>query len=154
MTTTQSILCAVRGGSPSEYAVTRAIDLTLENGGRLTFFHVMTADFVEHATVVPLQLVYQELRDLSKFMLERLCDQAQQHGIPEVNYEIRQGNIRQQLRQFALETDGSILVLGTPIRGLGRTIFTPKELRTFTEELVTAGKTRVIVAASKLDSTP
>ena len=128
--------------------MTRAIDLTLESSGRLTFFHVMTADFVEHATVGPLRLVYQELHDLSEFMLQRLCDQAQQRGVPEVNYEIRQGNIRQQLRQRVLETDDSILVMGTPMRGFGRSIFKPNEFQTFTKALEATGKMQVIVAAS------
>ncbi len=130
--------------------MSRAIALTLENSGRLKFFHVMTADFVEHATISPLRIIYQELHDLSEFMLLRLCDQAQQRGVREVNYEIRQGNIRQQLHQLVLEADGSILVMEMPIRGLGRSIFTPNEFLTYTTGLEAASQTRVIVTAPNI----
>ena len=83
--------------------------------------------------------------------LLRLCDQAQQRSVPEVNYEIRQGNIRQQLRQLVLETDDGILVMGMPMRGFGRSIFTPRELHTFTKALEAASQMQVIMAAPHID---
>ena len=41
------IVCAVRGGPKSRETVTRAIEMALERGAKLTFFHVIDAEFME-----------------------------------------------------------------------------------------------------------
>jgi nucleotide-binding universal stress UspA family protein len=60
------IICAVRGGAESRDTVTHAIELALEGGARLTFLHVMDAEFLQHATVGPLSVVYSELMEMGR----------------------------------------------------------------------------------------
>jgi hypothetical protein len=43
-------LCAVRGGQESRNTVVHAINLALEHDARLTFFHVLDAEFLGAAT--------------------------------------------------------------------------------------------------------
>jgi nucleotide-binding universal stress UspA family protein len=134
MTTINHIICAVRGRPASRSTVTHAIDLALETGARLTFFHVMTAGFVEHATIGPLSVVYNELRDMTEFMLLILCDRARRRGVEQVDYVSREGDIRKQIRQFAIETEAEILVMGRPAFGPGGDVFDGAELERFVAE--------------------
>ncbi len=63
------IICAVRGGAESRDTVSRAINLALEGNTRLTFLHVMDAEFLQYATIGPLSVVYNELVEMGE-----LCD--------------------------------------------------------------------------------
>ena len=54
----KQIICAVRGGAESRDTVSRVIQLALETGARLTFLHVMDAEFLQYATIGPLSVVY------------------------------------------------------------------------------------------------
>ena len=105
------IVCAVRGRPASRETVTKAIELALEHDARLTFLHIMDAEFMEHATVGPLSVIYQELKDMGEFTMMILVDRAQRRGVKEVDYVLREGNIIKQIRRFAIETsrrnDGS-----------------------------------------------
>ena len=46
--TPKHIICAVRGGPESRETVTQAINLALEYEARLTFLHVLDAEFLEY----------------------------------------------------------------------------------------------------------
>ncbi len=94
------VACAVRGGPESRATVTRAIDLALEHGAKLTFVHVMDADFLGYATIGPLSVVYQELREMGNFMMLILQDRAIRRGVQDVGYVLMEGNIRKRLRDF------------------------------------------------------
>ena len=138
------VICAVRGGAESRDTVTRAIELALESGTRLTFLHVMDAEFLQHATVGPLSVVYNELAEMGTFAMMILRDRAQRRGVTEVDYVVREGNIRKQLLQFAIETHAEVLVMGYPTRGPGRNVFEAGELDAFMAELERQGHIRVI----------
>lgn len=140
----RQIICAVRGGAESRATVTRAIELALENSSRLTFLHVMDAEFLQHATVGPLSVVYNELVEMGTFAMIILRDRAQRRGVTEVDYIVREGNIRKQLLQFAVETQAEVLVMGYPTRSPGRNVFAADELDAFMLELERAGHIRVI----------
>jgi nucleotide-binding universal stress UspA family protein len=146
MTTSQPrhIICAVRGGPESRETVMRAIDLALENNARLTFFHALDAEFLEYATVGPLSVVYQELIEMGKFAMLILCDRAQRRGVDKVDYDVREGNIRKQLRQFAIETQADVMVMGRPTRSPGRNVFKSEEFDDFTAELEREGNLRIV----------
>jgi len=139
------IICAVRGGPESRETVTCAIDLALEAGARLTFFHVLDAEFVEYATVGPLSVVYHELVEMGTFTMLILCDRAQRRGVAEVDYVVREGNIRKQLRQFAIETRSEVMVMGRPTRSPGRNVFGPDDFAAFVAELELEGDLKVII---------
>ena len=63
------IICAVRGGAESRDTVTRAIRLAVESNGRLTFLHVMDAEFLHHSTDVTLIVVYNKLVEIGNIFL-------------------------------------------------------------------------------------
>jgi nucleotide-binding universal stress UspA family protein len=143
--TPRHIICAVRGGLESRETVTRAIDLALETDARLTFFHVVDAEFLEYATVGPLSVVYHELVEMGTFTMLILCDRAQRRGVAEVDYVVREGNIRKQLRQFVIETRAEVMVMGRPTRSPGRNVFGPDEFAASVAELEKEGDLTVII---------
>jgi len=95
----------------------------------------MDAEFLEHATVGPLSVVYSELKEMGQFALLILCDRAQRRGVAQVDCIVREGNIHKQLRQFAIETHAQVMVMGRPIRSPGRNVFKPAEIDAFAADL-------------------
>lgn len=147
----QHIACAVRGGPESRETVTRAIDLALEFGARLTFIHVMDAEFLNHATIGPLSVVYHELNEMGTFAMLIVRDRAQRRGVSQVDYIVREGNIRKQLRQFAVETQADVLVMGRPTRSPGRNVFKPTGIDAFAAELKQARALHVVLVTPSPD---
>ncbi|MGD8624364.1 MAG: universal stress protein [Anaerolineae bacterium] len=145
------VVCAVRGGPESRETVSQAIDLALSLGARLTFFRVIDAEFMEHATIGPLSVVYRELREMSYFALMILCDRAQRRGVKEVELLVREGNIRRQLRLIATEPGIDVLVLGRPVRSPGSNVFKPAEFDTFVQELKQESDLRIEVITPSED---
>lgn len=129
------IICAVRGGPESRETVTRAIDLALESGAWLTFLRVLDAEFLNHATIGPLSVVYRELREMGQFAMLILCDRAQRRGVHKVDSIVREGNVRKQLREFAIETHADVMVMGRPTRSPGSNTFKADEFDAFVAEL-------------------
>jgi len=146
----KQILCAVRGGPESRETVTYAIDLTLKTGARLTFFHALDAEFLDYATIGPLSIVYQELVEMGKFTMLILCDRAQRRGVAEVNYVVREGNIRKQLYQAAIETKAEVMVMGRPTRSPTQNVFKFDEMESFATELEKEGQLRLILVPETL----
>jgi nucleotide-binding universal stress UspA family protein len=124
--------------------VIHAIDLALQLGARLTFFQVIDAEFLNHATVGPLSVVYRELREIARFTMLILCDRARRRGVREVDYVIREGAIRKQLQWLVNEAQAGILVMGRPSRGPGRNVFKPLEFDKFVADLESQGQMQVI----------
>jgi nucleotide-binding universal stress UspA family protein len=138
------IICAVRGGAESRETVSQAIDLALAGGARLTFLHVMDAEFLQYATIGPLSVVYSELVEMGTFAMMILCDRAQRRGVTNVDYVVQEGNIHKQLLQFAITTRGEVLVMGHPTRSPGRNVFESGELDDFMAEIERVGHIHVI----------
>lgn len=143
--TIKQILCAVRGGPESRETVSYAVDLALETGARLTFFHAMDAEFLEYATVGPLSVVYQELTEMGQFTMMILKDRAERRGVEQVDYIVREGNIRKQLRLVANETKAEVMVMGRPTRGPTRNVFHPDEIEGFSTMLAEEGELRLVL---------
>ncbi len=146
--TVKHIVCAVRGRLESRATVTHAVDLALEHHARLTFLHVIDAEFLEYATVASLSVVYKELTEMARFAMLILCDRAQRRGVSEVNYLVLEGNIRKQLRQFAIDTHADLMIMGTPSTGPGKKTFKQEELTQFIREMEQEGNLRIIQVAS------
>jgi nucleotide-binding universal stress UspA family protein len=138
------IVCAVRGRLESRATVTRAVDLALDYHARLTFLHVIDAEFLEYATVAPLSVVYKELVEMARLAMLILCDRAQRRGVSEVNYLVLEGNIRKQLRQFAIDTHADLMIMGTPSSGPGKNAFKREALIQFIREMEHEGNLRII----------
>ena len=129
------IICAVRGGPESRETVTQAIAMALESGARLSFFHVLDAEFLDHATIGPLSVVYRELVEMGQFTMLILCDRAQRRGVENVDSVVREGNVRKQLREFAFETHADLLIMGRPVRSPGSNTFKLAEFDAWVTEL-------------------
>jgi nucleotide-binding universal stress UspA family protein len=141
------IICAVRGRPESRRTITRAVDMALEHQAPLTFLHVIDAEFLEHATVAPLSIVYRELVEMARFAMLILCDRAQRRGVREVDYIVMEGNIRKQLRQFAIDTHADLMIMGAPTPGPGKNVFKQDELKRFIGEMEQEGNLRIIQVA-------
>jgi nucleotide-binding universal stress UspA family protein len=143
------IICAVRGGPESRETVTQAIALALESDAQLTLFRVLDAEFLNHATIGPLSVVYRELIEVGEFAMLILCDRAQRRGVEKVDYIVREGNVRKQLREFAIETHADLLVMGRPVRSPGSNTFKPAEFDSWVAELEEEAKLRVLVISPR-----
>jgi nucleotide-binding universal stress UspA family protein len=145
--TVKHIVCAVRGRPESRTTVTRAVDLALEHQAPITFLHVIDAEFLEHATVAPLSVVYKELVEMARFAMLILCDRAQRRGVRTVDYIVMEGNIRKQLRQFAIDTQADLMIMGAPTPGPGKNVFKQEELKQFIREMEQESNLRIIQIA-------
>ena len=145
------IVCAVRGRPESRRTVTYAIDLALEKGARLTFLHILDAEFLKKAPAGRLSTVYKELTGLGEFMMLILEDRARRRGVEQVDHVFREGHIKKQLRKYALETHADILVIGAPLVGQRGSVFTQKELEKFTDEMCEIARLEVILAPKETD---
>jgi nucleotide-binding universal stress UspA family protein len=147
------ILCAVRGRPASRATVSRAIELALESGARLTFLHILDAEFLKNAPVGPLSVVYQELAGMGEFAMLILLDRAQRRGVKEVDYLVREGNIHKQLFRSALETEADTIVIGQPKPRQGRNVFRPEEFKDLVMRLETEANLQVIQVPHDLPAT-
>jgi nucleotide-binding universal stress UspA family protein len=143
----RQIICAVRGGPESRETVTWAIALALESSAQLTLFRVLDAEFLGHATIGPLSVVYRELIEVGQFAMLILCDRAQRRGVENVDCVVREGNVRKQLREFAIETHADLLVMGRPVRSPGSNTFKPAEFDSWVAELEKEANMRVLVVS-------
>lgn len=144
----KQILCAVRGGPESRETVTRAVDLALETGAKLTFFHAMDAEFLGQAAIGrTLSGIYNELHEMGKFTMLILKDRAQRRGVEQVNYIVREGNIRKLLIQIAIETKAEVMIVGRPTRSPTSNVFKMGEMENFADELSREGDLKVIVVS-------
>ncbi len=142
----KQILCAVRGGPESRETVTHAVNLAIETGAKLTFFYAMDAEFLGQAAIGrTLSGVYSELLEMGKFAMLILVDRAHRRGVKNVDFIIREGNVRNQLKQIAIETKAEIMIVGRPTRGPTTNIFKMGEMEAFADELAQEGDLKVIV---------
>jgi nucleotide-binding universal stress UspA family protein len=143
--TWRHIVCAVRGRPASLQTVARATELALDQAARLTFLHVVDAEFVQHATIGPLSVVYRQMLEMVEFVLLILVDRAKRRGVSQVDYAMREGNVPKQVREYLQETRPDAIVIGMPQprqRGsmfspnvFGPNVFGEKEYQEFIAEL-------------------
>ena len=139
------IVCAVRGGPESRVTITKAINLAAEHSARLTFFHVVDAEFLSYAsTGGALSVIYNELHEMGVFAMLILVDRAQRRGVENVDYLVREGNIRKNLHQFAIETSAEIMVMGRPTRSPGSNVFKADDFDEFVAQLEAAGALKIV----------
>jgi nucleotide-binding universal stress UspA family protein len=138
------IICAVRGGPESRTTVSRAIHMALNTRAPLTFLHILDAEFLGYSMVGPLSLVYDELVEMGTFAMLILCDRARRRGVEQVDYIVREGNIRKQLVQFAIETQAEVMVMGKPTRSPGKNVFKSGDFESFVAELEAEANIKII----------
>ena len=134
------IICAVRGIPQSRATVSYAIRMALEHQAHLTFTHVNDADFMAAAspTLTSLATVYKQMRDLSEFTLQILCDRASRRGVEQVDYRILEGRLLVQIRNLLFEMQPDVLVIGKPfINAANESGVEKTELEDFIQEIQT-----------------
>ncbi|MFN2134778.1 MAG: universal stress protein [Candidatus Promineifilaceae bacterium] len=144
------IVCAVRGGPESRETVSKAINLALERKARLTFLHILDAEFLEYAIIGPLSVVYRELNEMATFTMLILTDRATRRGVEWVDYVLPEGNIRDELVRYVNETHAEIMVIGRPTRSPGRNVFKSDEFDDFVTELEREGNLTIIKVPAEL----
>jgi len=146
------IICAVRGGPESRETVTHAIDLALKHEARLTFFHALDAEFLGTASLsmAPVRSVYQQLHEMGEFSMLILCDRATRRGVEMVNYQVREGNIQNLLREKAIETKADVMVMGRPVRSPGSNVFTDATFDQFISEMEKDADLKMVVIIPKI----
>jgi len=137
--TVKHIVCAVRGQPQSRATVTRAIGLALKYGARLTFVHVMDAEFLAHATVGIVRLMYQELRSMGEFLMAILRDRAERRGVREVHTVLLEGRAATALPRFLKEQQADLLVLGAPGGSRRQSAFAPGDFNAFVQHIEAQG---------------
>jgi len=140
------IICAVRGIPQSRATVTYAIQLAVEYQARLTFVHVNDAGFMAAAspTLTSLATVYKQMRDMSEFTLQILCDRASRRGVEQVDYQILEGRLLVQLRNLLLELLPDVLVMGVPAtKAVSESGVETHELEDFIQEIETQTNTAI-----------
>jgi len=145
------IICAVRGGPESRETVTHAINLAVEHKAELTFFHALDAEFLGTAslTMTPVRSIYQQLHEMGEFSMLILCDRANRRGVERVNYQVREGNIQNLLREKAIETKADVMVMGRPVRSPGSNVFTEAAFDQFISDLEKDAMLKIIVITPK-----
>ncbi|MGD8732718.1 MAG: universal stress protein [Anaerolineales bacterium] len=147
------VACAVRGRLANRNAVRHAIRLALDNDARLTFFLVISGDFLGSAspTMSPTKTLYDRLTEIGEYILMLLSERAVERGVSEVEHEVRIGDVRTNLRAFAKKTTAQILVMGRPSGVEPRSLFTPEEFSSFVEELESISELKVDVVEPELN---
>ena len=84
------------------------------------------------------------LTQMAEFSMLILVDRAQRRGVEQAGYLIREGNVRKQLLELATETRADVFVMGWPLRGPGRPVFTPQEFESFAAELEEVAHPRLV----------
>ena len=143
------IICAVRGGPESRETVTQAIDLALAYKARLTFLHVLDAAFLEYATIGPLSVVYRELNEMGTFTMLILVDRADRRGVEQVDYVLPEGDIREELTRYAIDTQAEMMVIGRPMRSPGRNVFKIANFDVFVDDLEQKAQIKIIKAPAE-----
>jgi nucleotide-binding universal stress UspA family protein len=140
----QQILCAIRGGAQSQHTASRAVELALQAGARLTFCHVVDPGCFDCGDLARTSAAYREYVGKAESNLHTLELMARQRGVADVDLVLREGDTRQELRQVAVETGASLMVLGRPRPDLGGNRFEMEEFHQFLAELDFGGDLRTI----------
>ena len=108
----------------SQPTIRKAISQAKETDNQLYFLYMVNLGFLERTvnlTMTSIRMVYQELHETGVFAI--LCDRATRRGVTKVDYLVREGDIRSNLRDLALETHAEIMVMGYPTRSPGANVF-------------------------------
>jgi nucleotide-binding universal stress UspA family protein len=150
--TTTRILCAVRGGSPSQRTIDWAVEFAKERGGRLIFVYVVDAEFLGYATVGRPSVVLRELRATGEFTMNLLTRRLAEQGV-EADAIVRTGDVQRQIIECIRWQDADVLIVGQPVTSPGRNTFTSKSLNTFVGDVRAKTGIDVVVVENPATST-
>jgi nucleotide-binding universal stress UspA family protein len=126
------IVCAVRGGPPSQPTIARAIRLAQETEQPLYFLYVVNLDFLTHTTSTRVHTISEQMSQMGEFILLTAQDAAARQGVTAEGV-IRHGNVGEEIIKLCHEIAADYLVLGRPRVGKEESVFTHELLRQFIE---------------------
>lgn len=138
-TAIRHIVCAVRGQVHSRATVSRAIDLALAHGARLTFVHVIDAEFLAYATVGIPRLMLQELRSMGEFLMVILKERAERRGVAQVDTALLEGHFDRALLTYLQRQSAEMVVLGAIGPSRGANALSSQEFEALVDALRTRG---------------
>lgn len=109
----EKILCATRGGDESFRTQDAAIAIAKERGGSLLFLYVVDTRFINKTSAPIVIDVEGEISKMGEFLLVMAQERAAEQGI-EADTLLREGHVRDQLKEVIQERDISLVILGKP----------------------------------------
>ena len=107
------ILCATRGGEASQRTQNAAIALAKKREDELAFLYIIDLKFLDK-TAAPIMVdVENELAELGNFLLLVAKERAIEKGI-KTRTLCRKGNVRTEIKKAVLDTNATMVVLGSP----------------------------------------
>ena len=140
----QHVVCEVRGRPQSQDTISSATDLAIRSGCRLTFFHAVSPGCLDCGEVTRSSSASSEYLENAESAMVALSPQARRRGLLDVDYILRVGETRQELRQLAVEKCAELPVLGYPNLDSTDSTFGREEFHQFLEELDLGGDLRTI----------
>lgn len=136
------ILCATRGGEASYRTQDAAIALAKERGDTLLFLYVVDLHFLDKTSGSGVVDVEQEMTKMGRFLLTMARDRANERGVA-AKTTIREGGLREELKDAAREEGASLVVLGRPA---GESVFELADLEAIASEIEgeTGVETRIV----------
>jgi len=109
----ENILCATRGGDESFRTQDAAIQLVKERGGKLWFLYVVDTRFIDKTSAPIVIDVENEISKMGEFLLVMAQERAAEQGV-EAHAILREGHVRDQLKEVVKEQDISLVIFGKP----------------------------------------
>ena len=125
------ILCATRGGEASYRTQDAAIELAKERGDTLLFLYVVDLHFLDKIAGAGVVDTEQELTKMGRFLLLIAKERATRRDV-EAETAIREGRLREELKNAAREEQASLVVLGRPAE---ESVFELADLQAFAAEI-------------------
>ncbi len=109
----EKILCATRGGDESFRTQNAAIELAKQRNGRLYFLYVVDTRFINKTSAPIVVDVEGEISKMGEFLLVMAQERAAEQGL-DAETILREGHIRDQLKEVVQEYEISLVVFGKP----------------------------------------
>lgn len=129
-----NIICAIRGGEASRITQIKAINIAKRRDKKLIFLYVISPEVIEKAD----SHIKEELRDELTFMarlhLRVACHRAREKEV-DTGFTIKEGPIKEALKECLKEEEGELLVLGSPMEDHLQKRFIMANLKKFADEI-------------------
>jgi nucleotide-binding universal stress UspA family protein len=136
------ILCATRGGEASYHAQDKAIELALQRGDEILFLYIVNTSFLDKMAAPIVVDVATGIKHMGEFLLTMAQERAREAGV-EASLITRKGNVREEIKQAAVEHGVDLVVLGSPV---GRTgVFEREALQVFAAQVEEEADTPVVI---------
>jgi len=107
------IICAIRGGPPSQPTIATSIKLASETGETIYFLYVVNLDFLTHSSSSKTNHISQEIKEMGEFILLGAQEQAAENNVSAEGIT-REGKVEDEIISYCSELDPSYVVFGRP----------------------------------------